>query len=85
MRVSEVKKKLEEKLSVFGGERKPMVLESGHFGKGDREEPVKRRKQGAWSNSALRTGKPLGLGLLSCKRGKTNFRFSRMLLGVIPY
>lgn len=81
MRVREVKKKLEEKLSVFGGERKPMVLESGHFGKGDRAEPVKRRKRGAWSNSALRTG----LGLLSCKRGKTNFRFSRMLLGIIPY
>ena len=29
--------------------------------------------------------KPLGLGVLSCKRGKINFRFFRMFLGVILY
>lgn len=38
------RKKLEEKLSVFAGERKPVLLESGLFGKGDRAEPAKRRK-----------------------------------------
>jgi len=38
------RKKLEEKLSVIGGEKKPMLLERGHFGKGDRAEAAKRRK-----------------------------------------